>query len=215
MKKINLDWWKININKPKIKSNLIATFDKKLFSQGNVSAKVESEICRKIKVKHCVLTPSGTSAILLALLYFKMKVDDPKKNEVIISDRSWISPAHAAYFLDLKLIFVDTKKDEPLPDENEIISKVNSKTLCIVCVQLNGRAIDVNYIKKRKKVLILEDAAQSFYSKYNNKFVGTNGDIGTLSFSMGKIVTSGQGGAIITNNKNIYNSINLLKNKRL
>ena len=44
MKKINLDWWKININKPKIKSNLIATFDKKLFSQGNVSAKVESEM---------------------------------------------------------------------------------------------------------------------------------------------------------------------------
>ena len=94
-------------------------------------------------------------------------------------------------FSDLKLIFVDTKKDQPLPDENELISKIN-KTLCIICVQLNGRSIDVNYIKK-KKVFILEDVAQSFYSKTNNSYIGTNGDIG-IFFSMGKIVTSGQGG---------------------
>ena len=50
--------------------------------------------------------------LYLSALYFKMKVNDSKKNEVIISDRSWISPAHAAYFLDLKLIFVDAKKDQ-------------------------------------------------------------------------------------------------------
>ena len=211
-KKLDLNWWNININKPEIRSNLMDSFDKRFFSQGKIYAKVENEICKKIKIQHCVLTPSGTTAIYLALLYFKMKVNDSKKNEVIISDRSWISPAHAAYFLDLKLIFVDTKKDQPLPDENELISKINKKTLCIICVQLNGRSIDVNYIKKRKKVFILEDAAQSFYSKTNNSYIGTNGDIGIFSFSMGKIVTSGQGGAIVTKNNNIYKSIKLLKN---
>ena len=66
--------------------------------------------------------------------------------------------------------------------------------------------------KKRKKVFILEDAAQSFYSKTKNSYIGTNGDIGVFSFSMGKIVTSGQGGAIVTKNNNIYKSILLLKN---
>ena len=97
-KKLGLNWWNININKPKIKSNLIDSFDKRFFSQGKISAKVEKEIC-KIKIQHCALTPSGTTAIYLALLYFKMKVNDSKKNEVIISDRSWISPAHALIFL--------------------------------------------------------------------------------------------------------------------
>tara|TARA_Y100001958_G_C21247317_1_gene578468 strand:+ start:1303 stop:2409 length:1107 start_codon:yes stop_codon:yes gene_type:complete len=213
MKKIkNLNWWNININRKKIRSDLVKSFDKKLFSQGEISKKVENEICKKLKSKYCILTPSGTSAIFLSLLYFKIKINDPKKNEVIISDRSWISPAHAAYFLNLKLVFVDTKKDKPVPDENDLISKINDKTLCIICVQLNGRAVDVNYIKSKKKVLILEDAAQSFYSKTKNRFIGTNGDMGIFSFSMGKIVTSGQGGAIITNSNKIYKSIKLLKN---
>jgi|TARA_B110000483_G_scaffold243516_1_gene333778 dTDP-4-amino-4,6-dideoxygalactose transaminase len=210
--KINLNWWAININRAKTRKDLLNSFDKKLFSQGKISAEVENEICKKIKSKYCILTPSGTSAIVLSLMYFKMRVNDPKKNEVIISDRSWISPAHAAYFLNLKLVFVDTKKDLPLPDENDIISKINKKTLCVICVQLNGRAIDVNYIKNKKKVFILEDAAQSFYSKSKKNFIGTTADIGILSFSMGKIVTSGQGGAVITNSNIINKSIKLLKN---
>ena len=210
--KINLNWWNIDINRSKTRKDLLNSFDKKLFSQGKISSKVENEICKKIKSKHCILTPSGTSAVMLSLMYFKMKTNDPKKNEIIISDRSWISPAHAAYFLNLKLVFVDTKKDLPLPDENDIISKINEKTLCIICVQLNGRAIDINYIKNKKKVFILEDAAQSFYSKAKNKFIGTSADIGILSFSMGKIVTSGQGGAVITNSNTINKSIRLLKN---
>ena len=149
--KMNLNWWAININRAKMRKDLLNSFDKKLFSQGKISAEAENEICKKIKSKYCILTPSGTSAIVLSLMYFKMRANDPKKNEVIISDRSWISPAHAAYFLNLKLVFVDTKKDLPLPDENDIISKINKKTLCVICVQLNGRAIDVNYINRVTK----------------------------------------------------------------
>ena len=91
-----------------------------------------------------------------------------------------------AYILGLKLVFVDTKKDQPLPDENELISKINNKTLCIICVQLNGRSIDVNYIKKEKSIY-LRRCAQSFYSKTKNSYIGTNGDIGIFSFSMGKL----------------------------
>ena len=90
--------------------------------------------------------------LYLALLYLKMKVND-KKNEVIISDRSWISPAHAAYFLDLKLIFVDTKKDQPLPDENELISKINNKNSLYYMRSTEWKIYRCKLYKKRKKYL--------------------------------------------------------------
>ena len=64
-----MNWWNININKPKIKSNLMDSFDKRFFSQGKISAKVEKEICKKIKIQHCVLTPSGTTAIFGAFIF--------------------------------------------------------------------------------------------------------------------------------------------------
>ena len=83
--KINLNWWAININRAKTRKDLLNSFDKKLFSQGKISAEVENEICKKIKSKYCILTPSGTSAIVLSLMYFKMRVNDPKKNEVLFS----------------------------------------------------------------------------------------------------------------------------------
>ena len=212
-KKIKLNWWQINLNQRNIKKDFNNSLDKKLISQGSVTKKIEQKICSKLKIKHCVLNTSGTASLYLSLLYIKNRVNNSKKNEVIISDRSWISPAHAAYLLGLKLVFVDVKKDIPICDEKEITKKINNKTLCVICVQLNGRAVDVDYIKrKNKKIFIIEDAAQSFYSKKNENFIGTRGDIGIFSFSMGKIITSGQGGAIITNSKKIFNSIKLLKN---
>ncbi len=211
MKKINLNWWNINIVNKKNKANLFKAFKNKKFTQGSVCEILEEKVRKKINAKHALLTPNGSSALLLALIYFKQL--KPSKTEVLISNRSWIAPAHAAYVLGLKLKFVDVKKDYPMPDEKQIIKKINNKTLCVICVQLNGRSVDVTFLKKKcKDVFLLEDSAQSFFSKTNEKFIGTNGHAGILSFSMGKIVSSGQGGALITNDSKMFHKLKLIKN---
>ena len=152
MKKIkNLNWWNININRKKTRADLVKSFDKKLFSQGEISKRVENEICKKLKSKYCILTPSGTAAIFLSLLYFKIKINDPKKNEVIISDRSWISPAHAAYFLNLKLSFlgmsdvVSATMDE-LTASNKLDQVVELEA--VMEIDLLARSVAKEYVEK-------------------------------------------------------------------
>ena len=70
----------------------------------------------------------------------------------------------------------------------------------------------INYIKKKYKLKIIEDAAEAHGAKISNKMVGNLGDIGCFSFYANKVLTSGEGGMICTNNKNYYKKINLLKN---
>lgn len=209
-----IPWWKIKINKENLKQ-VNNSFKSKLFSEGVITKKLETKIKKYLKVKHVIATTSGTSAILLILIYLQQKYKF--KNEIIISNRSWISPAHSCHILGLKLHLVDVKKNYPIANEEKIIQSINKKTLAIICVQLNGKSVDISKIKKSKnykkyKPFILEDSAQSFSSKHNGKFIGTFGDAGILSFSMGKIVSSGQGGAIITDDNLLDKKLRLIKN---
>jgi len=209
-----IPWWKIKINQENLKQ-INNSFKSKHFSEGRVTKNLELKIKNYLKVKYSIVTTSGTSAIFLILIYLCQKYK--KKNEIIISNRSWISPAHSSHILGLKLFLVDVKKNFPIANEEKIIQSINKNTLAIICVQLNGRSVDIDFIKKSKnykmyKPFILEDAAQSFSSKHNKKYIGTIGNAGILSFSMGKIVSSGQGGAVITNNKNLDRKLRLIKN---
>ena len=209
-----IPWWKIKINKENLKQ-VNFSFKSKFFSEGVVTKKLETKIKNYLNVKYSIATTSGTSAIFLILIYLQQKYKF--KNEIIISNRSWISPAHACHILGLKLHLVDVKKNYPIANEEKIIQSINKKTLAIICVQLNGKSVDILKIKKSQnykkyKPFILEDSAQSFSSKHNGKFIGTFGDAGILSFSMGKIVSSGQGGAIITNNTILEKKLRLIKN---
>ena len=209
-----IPWWKIHINQENLRQ-VNNSFKLKFFSEGKVTKKLEAKIKKYLRVKNVIATTSGTSAILLILIYLQQKYR--LKNEIIISNRSWISPAHSCHILGLKLNLVDVKKNCPIANEEKIIQRINKKTLAIICVQLNGKSVDILKIKRSKsykkyKPFILEDSAQSFSSKHNGKFIGTFGDAGILSFSMGKIVSSGQGGAIITNNSFLDKKLRLIKN---
>ena len=213
--RIKLPWWSIKIKKENFHNIKLAFINKK-FSLGSITQKVENLISKKINSKFSLLTTSGSAAILMILIYLKKK---SKLRNIIIANRCWISPAHAVHLLGLNLIFVDVKKDVPICDEDEISKKVDNKTLAIICVQLNGHSVNIKKLKsilkkKNKKVpFIIEDAAQSFFSKnQEGNFIGTSGDASILSFSMGKIVSSGQGGAVITQNRNIYNDLKLIRN---
>ena len=113
-------------------------------------------------------------------------------------------------------ILVDVNKDNLLMSIDDIKKKINKRTKVVLPVHISGRASNIEEIikiAKRKKIFVVEDAAEAFMSSIKNKFLGTYGKIGCFSFAPNKIITTGQGGAIVTNDKFIYKTISRLKDQ--
>jgi 8-amino-3,8-dideoxy-alpha-D-manno-octulosonate transaminase len=149
--------------------------------------------------KNCLAVSSGTAAIKIALKSFGVKSGD----EVITQSFNFIATIEA--ILDCGAIPVIANIDNSLNmDPEEIPKLVNYKTKAIIPVHMLGVPCEMRkimYYSKKYKVPILEDNCEAVGGKYKNKFLGTIGDIGVFSFDHGKIITAGEGGMILTNNK--------------
>jgi dTDP-4-amino-4,6-dideoxygalactose transaminase len=177
-----------------------------------VSEELEKRICELLNVKYCLVTLNGSTAILMALLALGIKPGD----EIIVPNRTWISTAHAPMILGAKPVPVDVLPDKPVIDTNKIREKITEKTKAIVPVHLDGRDSnmeEINLIARENNLAVIEDACQSFLSKTKNgEYLGTLSDIGCLSFSITKLFSTAQGGALITNNEQLYNKLKLIRN---
>jgi perosamine synthetase len=208
-----MQWWNIKFLKQDI-SSIINSIRKRRISQGKNCELLEKLIQKKLKVKYCLTCSSGTAATIMSLLALNLK----KGDEVIMSNRTWIAPINVMTHLGLKIKLIDVNKDLPIIDCDLIEKNITKKTRLIFCVSLNGRSPDINKIKdiiKKKKIYLIEDAAQSLISKYNNKYIGTQSEIGIFSFSMTKIISSGQGGFVVTNKKSLYEKMHQIRNHGL
>ena len=138
-----------------------------------------------------------------------------KNDEVITCSNSFIASAAVIVHLGAKPIFIDVKKDQNM-NPKLIEDKITKKTKAIMPVHLTGRVCDMTSIMKIAKkynLKVIEDAAQSFGSKYKSKYAGTFGDIGCFSLHPLKNLNGvGDGGLIITNNKQYYERITNLRN---
>ncbi len=160
--------------------------------------------------KHCVVTNNGTISLTLALLAAGIGAGD----EVLVPDLSMIATANAVTLFGAKPVFVDVNPKNLCMDLSKAEAAITTKTTCLIYVSLNGRSgpmDEVNSFCKKHKLFFLEDAAQSLGSFHNNQHLGSFGDVGSFSFSMPKIITTGQGGALITNNGEIAGKIRRLK----
>ena len=172
-------------------------------SQGNYIKKFEKTLADYHAMNYCVATSSCTTALHLAILSLGLKKDD----EVICPALSFIAPANMVLLSNLKLILVDINPITLNIDENKIEEKITNKTKVIIVVHQFGHSANMSKIMKLKKkynLKIIEDNAESIGGKYKNKLNGTMGDLSTLSFFANKIITSGEGGAVLTNNKDLY-----------
>jgi len=172
-------------------------------SQGMFIKKFEDALKRFHKIKYCVATSSCTTALHLAILALGLK----KNDEVICPALSFISPANMVLLSNLKLVLVDINPVTLTIDENKIEEKITKRTKAIIVVHQFGHAANMDKILKLKNkynLKIIEDNAESIGGEYKNKLNGTLGDISTLSFFANKIITTGEGGAILTNNKETY-----------
>ena len=159
-----------------------------------------------------VCVSSGTDALLLAL----MALDIKKGDEVITTPFTWGSNSEMIKFVGAKPIYVDVNPQTFNIDENKIKEKITKKTKAIMTVNLFGQCCDYNKIKKiigKKKIYIIEDAAQSFGATYYKKKSCSLGDVSCTSFFPSKpLGCYGDGGACFTSNKYIYEKLKILRN---
>ena len=127
-----------------------------------------------------------------------------------------VATPNSIELIGAKPIFVDVDRETLCIDFDQLKSKYTSKTKALMLVSANGRySKSINKIRKfckEKEIFLIEDAAQSLGSFYpNGKHIGTVGDVGSFSFSPAKIISTGQGGAVVTNNSEIAKKVKYLK----
>lgn len=160
--------------------------------------------------KYCSVVTNGTVSLYLALKALGIGEGD----EVIVPDMTMVASPNAVIMANAKPIFVDIEKDTLCLSLDEVEKNISKKTKAIMVVALNGRAPDMNRVLKIAKdnnLFVIEDAAQALGSYFRGKHLGTFGDIGSFSFSTPKVITTAQGGALVTDRKDLYDKIIRLK----
>jgi len=171
----------------------------------------ENKIKEFLGVKYCSVVNNGTISLSLALLACGIKPGD----KVLVPNLTMIATANAVRFIGAIPIFVDIDLYRLCMDLDNAYNKLSKNTKALIYVTLNGRSINPSYIEdfcNRNHLKYISDDAQAFGSCYPiGDKIGTHGDISSFSFSMPKIITTGQGGCLVTNNDELGKKIKLLK----
>ena len=179
-------------------------------SQGKYILKFEKSLAKYHKIKYCVVTSSCTTALHLAI----KSLNIGKGDEIICPDLTFIAPANMISLSGAKLRLVDVNPETFTIDHTQIEKKINKKTKAIMVVHQMGHAANMDpimRIARRHNLKVIEDNAESIGAKYKGRRLGTIGDISTLSFFANKIITTGEGGAILTNSKKIAEKCSILR----
>lgn len=205
----------IPITKPTLEEEEIGNMNEVLTSgmlvYGKYAKEAELKLQQIFKRKYAVLLPSGTTSLNIAVSILDIKEGD----EVITTPFTFISSASCILNSGAKVVFADIDPQTFNIDPKEIEKKITKKTKAIISVDLFGNPADYNRIEeicKQNKLLLIEDAAQAHGAEYKNNPAGSFGDISIFSFYGSKVITSGEGGALLCDNKDIYDRALLLRN---
>lgn len=178
-------------------------------AQGQEVERFENEFAKFIGTKFAAATSNGTTALHLSLLALGIK----KGDEVITTPFSFIASTNTILYVGAKPVFVDIKDDFNI-DVSKIEEKITSKTKAILPVHLFGDPCDMDKIMelaRKYNLKVIEDACQAHGAEYQNKKVGSFGDVGCFSFYATKNMTAGEGGMITTNDKKVYEKLKMLR----
>jgi len=180
-------------------------------SSGKFVSEFESKFAEYCGVKYGVAVTNGTSALHLALLSLGIKPGD----EVIIPNFTMMATALAVYYIGAKPVFVDCQEDTGNIDVSKIEKKITERTKAIMPVHIYGHPCDMdelNEIAERHNLVVVEDAAEAHGAEYKGQRCGSLSEIGCFSFYANKLITTGEGGMLVTNSKDIYERARSLKN---
>lgn len=159
---------------------------------------------------YCIALNSGTSALHATLLAYGISEND----EVITSSFSFISTANSILFVNAKPIFSDIEEETFGLDPEQISSKITSNTKAIMPMDYAGvscKIFELQEIAKKNNLLLIEDAAESLGGSVKGKKTGSNADSSIFSFCGNKVLTTGEGGAVVTDSKEVYEKIKLIR----
>jgi dTDP-4-amino-4,6-dideoxygalactose transaminase len=171
----------------------------------------ESSLREFLNVKHVVSVNSGTAALHAALLALNIKTDD----EVLLPSFTFVATANAVVASGAKPVFVDINTKDYTIDLQDLKKKISRKSKAIIPVHLYGHPadlIELNEIANQHSLYIIEDACQSLGSTYKNKQTGTFGTMGCFSMYASKVLTAGEGGAIVTNEDELADTLKMIRN---
>ncbi len=188
--------------------------DTGFLTQGKYVTLFENKIAEYLRIKYAVAVSSGTAALHLSLAAVGLQ----EKDEVIIPAYTFPATANIVEMLKAKPVFVDVDPFTFNIDAGKIEKKITPRTKAIIPVHLFGNPADMDPIMKiaqKHNLAVIEDAAGAFGSSYRNKKCGTIGNIGCFSFHPRKIITTFEGGMIVTDDNLINQKLRILRNHGL
>lgn len=205
----------ISIAKPIIgeeeKQAVQRVLDSGMIACGPVTAEFEKKYAEYIGTKHAISTTSGTTALHLALLALNLKSGD----EVILPSFTFVATANPILFCSATPVFCDINPKTFNIDVEKIEQLITEKTKAILPVHLYGQAADmktITEIAEKHNLSVIGDACQAHGAKYDGKMVGSFGDMECFSFYPTKNMTTSEGGMITTNNDELAEKINSIRN---
>lgn len=207
----------IGFNKPPFTGNEFiymqdALAKGKISGDGIYTKRCHEWLEKKLGVKKALLTTSCTHALEMAAILLDVKAGD----EIIAPSYTFVSTVNAFVLRGAKIKFVDIRPDTMNIDENLIEAAINQKTKAIVVVHYGGVACNMDKIQalaQKYSITLIEDAAQAILSTYNGRYLGSFGDIATLSFHETKNLSMGEGGAILINNPKYIERAEIIREK--
>jgi len=180
-------------------------------SSGKYITEFEDKFAKYCGCKFGVATTSGTTALHLAVASLGIGRGD----EVIVPDFTNIASANAVAYTGATPVFVDIEPRTFNINPEKIEEAITKKTKAIMVVHMFGHPCDmdpINEIAKRHKLFVIEDAAEAHGAEYKHRKTGSLGDVACFSFYANKIITTGEGGMIVTNNEQVSERAKHLRN---
>lgn len=175
------------------------------WSRGNGSQvnRFEQEYAQLTGAKHCLAAANGTSALQIALNAIDVQAGD----EVVVPPYTFVATINAVLSLNALPVFVDTDPRTFQVDATKIEAAITDRTVAVIPVHLGGNSADLDTITAigaKRKISIIEDACQAHLAEWKGRKVGTYGTLGCFSFQASKNLNCGEGGALLTNDSEIF-----------
>lgn len=174
------------------------------WDRGNLIEEFENKFAQYQDSQYCASTTSGTSSLFIALKVVGVGPGD----EVLVPTYTYVATAAVVKLVGAEPVFVDIDPSTANIDLKDLLKKITRRTKAVIPVHFAGLPVDMNVLRdiaKKNNLYVIEDAAQSHGAVFENKKVGSLGDLGCFSFQQSKNLSSGEGGAITTNDIKLAN----------
>ncbi len=192
--------------------NIEAVLSENYLNEGRFTTEFESRLASLLGVPHVVAVTSCTAALYLSLYALGVGPGD----EVLVPDVTFVASASAVTMTGARPILVDVDEMSLMIDLDRAAEAVTERTRAVMPVHISGRPAPMDAIlkfAKERSLLVVEDAAEALLSRYQGRYLGTIGDAGCFSFSPNKTITTGQGGAVVTHDSDLYRRLCELKDQ--